>query len=83
MPVQTLRLPLRGLASEGAEDIVAKALAGVPGIASIRASMVNNLLEVDYDDARVSEKVIHDALERAGIAHAAHGETERAKRIRR
>ena len=73
MPIQTLRLPLRGLASEGADDIVAQALADVPGIAGIRASMVNNVLEIDYDEARVTEDQLHAALKRAGIAQAAHG----------
>lgn len=73
MAILTLRLALRGWASEGAPDIVAKGLEGVLGIVGIRASMVNNLLEVDYEDARVSEEKIHDALNRAGIVHAAHG----------
>lgn len=73
MPIEILRLPLRGLASEGADEIVAKALANVPGIAAIRASMLNNLLEVDYDRDRVSEDQIHETLKRSGIAQTAHG----------
>lgn len=73
MAIVTLRLPLRGLASEGAQAIVERALEQVPGIKGVGASMVNNLLEVDYDDMRVSEDKIHDALKRAGIAHSANG----------
>lgn len=73
MPILTMRLPLRGLASEGAGEIVGRALANMPGIAGIRASMATNLLEVDYEHTRVSEHDIHDALKRAGIIHGAHG----------
>lgn len=73
MPILTLRLPLRGLAGEGAQDIVAKALEAVPGIEGVRASIVSNLLEIDYEDARVSGEKIHDAPNCAGIVHAAHG----------
>lgn len=73
MAIVTLRLPLRGLASEGAQAICERALEQVPGIKGIGASMVSNLLEVDYDDVRVSEDKIHEALKRAGIIHGAHG----------
>lgn len=73
MPMRTMRLPLRGLASEGANEIVGRALASLPGIVGIRASMANNLLEVDYDNSSTTEKQIHDALKGAGIVHGAHG----------
>ena len=73
MAVRTLQFPLRGLASEGANEIIAKALVDLPGIAAIRASMVNNLLEIDCNDDAVTDKQVHDALARAGIVHGAHG----------
>ena len=68
MAPRTLRLALRGSASEGADEIVAQALAEQPGIAGIRTSMMNNVLEVDYEDER-------------SHAHGDHGlaSTERAR----
>ena len=73
MTIHTLQLPLRGLASEGAHEIVTRALEHVPGVSAIRVSMAYSLLEIDYDEATTSEQSLHAALKTAGIVHGAHG----------
>lgn len=65
-----LTLPLRGLAGEGAQTIVDRALGGLAGVRSARAGG-DQLLHIAFDDALVSPAEIHDALARAGLVHVA------------
>ena len=70
---------MRGLAGEGAQAIVDAALTGVTGIVSARARIAHGLLQIEYDESRVSEAEIHDALRQAGIVYVgndSHGGTE-------
>lgn len=65
-----LTFPLRGLASEGAQAIVDRALGALAGVLSARAGS-DQLLHIEFDDALISQLEIHDALARAGIVHVA------------
>lgn len=68
-----LTLPLRGLAGEGAQAAVDRALGGLAGVRSARAGG-DQLLHIAFDDALVSPAEIHDALARAGLVHVADAE---------
>lgn len=68
-----LTFPLRGLAGEGAQPIVDRALGGLAGVRSARAGG-DQLLHIVFDDALVSPAEIHAALARAGIVHVADAE---------
>lgn len=74
MSIAHLVLPLRGLAGTGAQAAVDAALADVEGVQLARADVAALRLQIEYDDARVSPRTIHDALARAGIGHAPHGD---------
>lgn len=74
--VRSVTYPLRGLAGDGAQRTVEKALASLPGLRAVHASSARFLLQIDFDDAVVTEKAIHDALKSAGIGHAANDETQ-------
>lgn len=65
-----ITFPLRGLAGEGAQAIVDRALGGLFGVRSARAAG-DQLLHIEFDDALVSPGDIHGALARAGIVHVA------------
>lgn len=62
-------LPLRGLASEGAQAIVDDALHGLRSAVTARAMITEQLLYVDYDESQVTRADIHEALRRAHIVH--------------
>ena len=66
-----LSLPLRGLAGEGAQAVVDRALGGLAGIRHARAEATSQVLDVEYDADRVTPAEIHEALRRAGIVHVA------------
>ena len=66
-----LTFPLRGLAGEGAQAVVDRALGGLAGIRSARADATSPLLQVEYDAEQIASSEIHDALRRAGIVHVA------------
>jgi copper chaperone CopZ len=61
-----LHFPLRGLASEGADEAVREALAGLPGIRSIQVSTGIAIAEVLFDETVVSADEIRTRLEHAG-----------------
>ena len=63
-------LPLRGLAGEGAQAVVDRALGGLPGVRSAHAG-ADQILHIEYDAASVTSAEIHEALRRAGIVHVA------------
>ena len=73
--VRSITYPLRGLAGDDAQRTLEKALGSQPGLVAVRASASRFLLQVDYDDAVVTEKAIHDALRSAGIGHAANDQS--------
>ena len=66
-----LSLPLRGLAGEGAQAVVDRALDGLAGITHARAAATSQVLDVEYDAERVTPAEIHEALRQAGIVHVA------------
>ena len=72
MPHRRLTFPLRGF-GPGAQAAVDRALTGLAGVLSARADEAAFQLHIEYDDTRVAREEIHDALARAGIAHAPHG----------
>ena len=78
MHMTNLTLPLRGLAGEGAQAAVDRALRGLAGVRSARAG-ADQLLHIEFDDALVSPVEIHDALARSGIVHVADAEQRVAR----
>lgn len=66
-------LPLRGLAGEGAQAVVDRALGALAGVRSAHAG-ADQLLHIEYDAASVTPADIHEALRRAGIVHVTDAE---------
>lgn len=66
-----LSYPLRGLAGEGAQAVVDRALGGLVGIQAARAEATAQILDVEYDAERITPSEIHEALRQAGIVHVA------------
>lgn len=69
--MRRVTFPLRGLSGDGAQSIVEKALASLPGLLTVRALTSRFQLHVEYDEAVVTEQAIHHALRAAGIVHVA------------
>lgn len=65
-PQGRLRYPLLGLASEGAERAVRRALEGLPGILDIKVWIGMAVAEVVFDDTQVSADDVRARLELAG-----------------
>ena len=73
-----ISLPLRGLASEGANEIVGQALRALPGVATVTVRMVEQIVLVTYDPAVISGEAIRERLHTVGLVHperdaGAHG----------
>ena len=68
---QRLDLPLRGLAGEGAQAVVDRAIGTLPGVLSAKAGAATAILRIEYDADAVSPQAIHDALAQAGVSHVA------------
>ena len=64
---RVLELPLRGLAGEGAAEVVTPALMAVPGVVAVdvRTSMFR--VRVMYDPSRVAPSTIDAALHALGV----------------
>lgn len=60
-----LTLPLRGLASEGANAVIQRALAGLCGVAAIDVRMVEQVVRISYDAAQVTPEEIRVRLREA------------------
>lgn len=79
--VQVLELPLRGLAGEGAAEIITPRLMSVPGVigVDVRSSMFR--VRVTYDPARATPEAIDAALHTLGVGgphpHGEDGGTHR------
>ena len=76
--LEHLQLPLRGLASEGASEIVGRALRDLPGVATVTVRAVEQVVQVTYDPARTTAEAIRERMHRAGLVHperdaGAHG----------
>lgn len=70
---ETLELPLRGLASEGAEVSIRRALTGVPGVVAVEVLTMAYRVRVTYEPRPGTREAIDVALHSLGIgdAHAA------------
>ena len=76
--MERITLPLRGLASEGAHEIVGQALRALPGVATVTVRMVEQVVLVTYDPAVISGEAIRERLHTVGLVHperdaGAHG----------
>ena len=74
---QVLELPLRGLAGEGATEVVTPRLMSVPGVISVdvRSSMFR--VRVTYDPERATPEAIDAALHALGVGQPhPHGEDD-------
>lgn len=71
MRLQRLDLPPRGLAGEGAQAVVDRAIGGLAGVLAARANAAAVILRVEYDADVVSAEAIHDALTAGGVSHVA------------
>lgn len=69
----TLDLPLRGLASEGAEERIGPPLRALPGVRDVVVLPAEFRVRVTYDPAQLEPETIRERLH--GIAHpdTAHG----------
>lgn len=61
-PLRWLTLPLRGLASEGADAVIQRSLAGLCGVAAIDVRIVEQVVRISYDDAQVTPEEIRIRL---------------------
>lgn len=78
---QVLELPLRGLAGEGATEVVTPRLMSVPGVISVdvRSSMFR--VRVTYDPAKATPEAIDAALHSLGVGEPhAHGDNDGSHR---
>jgi Cu2+-exporting ATPase len=69
-PQQTLTLAIENMHCGGCLRSVERAVLGVPGVASARASLAAKRVSAVFDGARASEADVIDALRRAGFAAA-------------
>ena len=67
--LEHLDLPLRGLASEGASEIVGRALRDLPGVATVTVRATGQVVHVTYDAAVVTAEAIRARLHTAGLVH--------------
>lgn len=76
--LEQIQLPLRGLASEGADEIVGRALRGLPGVATVTVRAVEQVVRVTYDPVVTSGEAIRERMHTVGLVHperdaGAHG----------
>ena len=64
---ETVRHPLRGLASDGAESAVRETLADLDGILFIEVSLGHAVAEVTFDPSRVTADEVRGRLRMAGV----------------
>ena len=69
----TLELPLRGLASDGAEVLVEPPLRALPGVLTVTVVASEFRVRVAYDAARISPEVIRETLHGIVPPDTAHG----------
>ena len=67
--LEHLKLPLRGLASEGASEIVGRALRDLPGVTTVTVRVVEQVVQVTYDPARIAAEAIRERMHTAGLVH--------------
>lgn len=73
---ETMELPLRGLASEGVEVSIRRALEGVPGVAAVDVMASAYRVRITYEPRPGTRDAIDAALHALGIAKA-HSDQER------
>lgn len=61
-------IKVEGMRCEHCEARVEQTLSKMEGVASVKASHVNNSVEVDYDPAKVSATELADTIEDCGYA---------------
>jgi hypothetical protein len=76
--LEQLQLPFRGLAREGASEIIGRALRDLPGVATVTVRAVERVVQVTYDPARITAEAIRERMHTAGLVHperdaGAHG----------
>lgn len=76
--LEQIQLPLRGLAGEGADEIVGRALRDIPGVATVTVRVVEQLVRVTFDPAVTSADAIRERMHTVGLVHperdaGAHG----------
>lgn len=64
---QVLELPLRGLAGEGATEVVTPRLMSVPGVISVEVRSSMFRVRVTYDPSRATPEAIDAALHTLGV----------------
>ena len=64
---ETLELPLRGLASEGADASIRQALVGVPGVVAVEVLMMAFRVRVTYEPRAGTREAIDAALHTLGV----------------
>ena len=67
--LKRIQLPLRGLASEGASEIVGRALRDLPGVATVTVRATEQVVHVTYDAAETSAEAIRERMHTAGLVH--------------
>lgn len=75
----TLDLPLRGLASEGADALVGPALRALPGVIAVAVLASEFRVRVTYDPARIAPAAIREALHGIVPPDTAHGAPARGE----
>ena len=73
----TLDLPLRGLASDGADAVVGPPLRALPGVADVTVLASEFRVRVTYDPARIAPEAIREALHGIVSPDTAHGDHAR------
>ena len=68
-----LDLPLRGLASTGAADVVGPALGALPGVLDVAVLAGEFRVRVTYDPARIAAEAIRERLHGLVPPDTAHG----------
>lgn len=76
--LEQIQLPLRGLASEDGDEIVGRALRGLPGVATVNVRAFEQIVRVTYDPAVTSGEAIRERMHTVGLVHperdaGAHG----------
>lgn len=61
-PTRVLLLPLRGLASEGIEPVVQRALGATPGVLAVEVHATEMLVRVTYDATRTAPATLRRCL---------------------
>ena len=69
----TLDLPLRGLASDGADEMVGPPLRALTGVLTVTVLASEFRVRVTYDPGRVAPEAIREALHAISSPDTAHG----------